>query len=74
MPRISMLLGEEELRLIDRAAPKNRTAFMVAAAVAAARQRLRDGEDRELARIAKANRRSGRELAEEFNATLEDGL
>ncbi len=74
MPRISMLVSDEDLAIIDAAASPNRTAFMVAAAkeLATRLQRVRD--DAEIEAIMRENAESDAALAEEFASTLEDGL
>lgn len=73
MPRISMLIPDDALALIDSVA-ENRTAFMVEAAVGAARRRRREIVDAEIADICKRNGAADLELAREFDATLRDGM
>jgi hypothetical protein len=74
MPRISMLLSEEDLAIIDAAAKPNRTAFMVAAARDAAIRIRRAREDAEIESIMRENADHDAALAAEFDCTLEDGL
>lgn len=73
MPKISMLVPEADLRLIDSVS-RNRTAFMIEAAVAEAKRRRRDLEDAEIARICTENAERDRRLAHEWESTLRDGL
>jgi uncharacterized protein (DUF1778 family) len=74
MPRISMLLSDEDLAIIDAAAAPNRTAFMVAAAREAAQRVQRVREDAEIEAIMRENTADDAALAAEFECTLEDGL
>ena len=74
MPRISMLLSDEDLLIIDAAASPNRTAFMVAAAREAAMRVRRAREDAEIEAIMRENADDDVALAAEFDSTLEDGL
>lgn len=73
MPKISMLVPEGDLRLIDSVS-KNRTAFMIEAAVAEAKRRRRELEDAEIARICAGTAERDRALAGDWEATLSDGL
>ncbi|HEY8297421.1 MAG TPA: hypothetical protein VIG32_05315 [Candidatus Baltobacteraceae bacterium] len=73
MPKISMLIGETELRLIDSVS-KNRTVFMVEAAVAEAKTRRRALQDAEIARICRENADDDRATAANWDPTLLDGL
>jgi hypothetical protein len=74
MPRISMLLSDEDLAIIDAAASPNRTAFMVAAAKEVALRIQRVREDAEIEAIMRENAAEDAALAEEFESTLGDGL
>ncbi|MBC5811083.1 MAG: hypothetical protein GIW95_09595 [Candidatus Eremiobacteraeota bacterium] len=74
MTRISMLVPEADLALIDAVAEPNRTAFMLAAAKAAALRVQRKREDIEIARILDEQVDQDRELMAEFACTSADGL
>ena len=74
MAKISMVVPDADLALIDEVASPNRTAFMVAAAKAAAMSVLRQREDAEIARILDESADEDRALLEEFSGTLADGL
>lgn len=74
MPRISLLVGEDDLAIIDAAARPNRTAFMVAAAKEVALRVQRARDDDEIARICAETADEDRALAAEFASTLPDGL
>ena len=74
MPRISLLIGDDDLAIIDAAATPNRTAFMVAAAKEVARRVQRARDDDEVARICAETADEDRALAAEFECTLADGL
>jgi hypothetical protein len=74
MPRISLLVGDEDLAIIDAASRPNRTAFMVAAAKEVALRVQRARDDDEVARICRENADEDRKLAAEFDCTLSDGL
>ena len=73
MPRISMLIPADALKLIDSVA-ENRTSFMVDAAVAAAKRRRRELVDAEVARICTEFYDEDLAIAKEFEGTLLDGL
>ncbi len=68
-----MLIPDDALALIDSVA-ENRTAFMVDAAVGAARRRKRELVDAEVASICTRNRVADAEVAREFDPTASDGL
>lgn len=74
MPRISMLLSDEDLAIIDAAASPNRTAFMVAAAKEVALRLRRAREDAEIEAIMRENADDDVALVKEFESTLGDGL
>ena len=74
MAKISMVVPDADLALIDRVASPNRTAFMIAAAKAAAVRVLRQREDEEIARILDESADEDRALLEELSGTLADGL
>jgi hypothetical protein len=73
MARISMLIPDEALALIDSVS-SNRSAFMIGAAVAEARRRKRELEDAEIASIARGQAVADRVIAAEFDATSSDGI
>lgn len=73
MPKISMLIPEADLHLIDSVS-HNRTAFMIEASVAEAKRRRRELEDAEIARICTSNAERDRALAREWESTLPDEL
>lgn len=74
MPRISLLVSDEDLAIIDGAAKPNRTAFMVAAAKEVARRIARAREDAEIEAAMRGNADLDARLAAEFECTLLDGL
>ena len=74
MAKISMVVPDADLALIDQVASPNRTAFMIAAAKAAAVRVLRQREDEEIVRILDESADEDRTLLEEFSGTLADGL
>ena len=74
MPKISMLIADDDLALIDAAATPNRTAFMVAAAKEVALRVQRAKEDAEILRILAESADDDRALLDEFAATTADGL
>jgi len=73
MPRISMLIPEKALRLIDSVS-ENRTSFMVEAAVREAQRRRRELRDAEIRLICTETAERDRRLASEWEDTLADGL
>ena len=73
MPKISMLIGDDDLRLIDSVS-RNRTAFMVEAAVTEAKRRRRELEDAEIRSICRENADFDRGVASDWASTLMDGL
>ena len=74
MTRISLLVPDEDLALIDSAASPNRTAFMIEAAKREAVRIRRMREDDEIARICAETAHRDEELAADFAATIGDGL
>ncbi|MHB8461305.1 MAG: hypothetical protein ACYDA1_01530 [Vulcanimicrobiaceae bacterium] len=68
-----MLVPDEALELIDSVA-ENRTAFMVEAAVAAAKVRRRLIEDAEIADICARNAASDAIINDDWEAAISDGL
>jgi hypothetical protein len=74
MPRISMLISDEDLAIIDAAAVPNRTAFMVAAAKEVSQRVRRAREDAEIEAIMRESAPDDAVLAAEFEGTLSDGL
>ena len=73
MAKISMLVPDDALALIDSVA-ENRSAFMVAAAVQAAQQRRRLLIDEEIAQSCREDAGVASVLEAEFASTLSDGL
>ncbi len=73
MPKISMLVPDEALALIDSVA-ENRSAFMVEAAVAAAHVRRRLIEDAEIAAICSQTATRDANINDEWEAAIGDGL
>jgi uncharacterized protein (DUF1778 family) len=74
MPRISLLVSDEDLAIIDAAASPNRSAFMVAAAREVAARIRRARIDAEVAAAVAESADEDRELAREWDCTLMDGL
>jgi len=74
MAKISMVIPDADLAVIDEVASPNRTAFMLAAAREAALRLRRERDDAEIARILNENAAEDRALLEEFARTLADGL
>ena len=74
MARISMLVPDEDLALIDSVAERSRTAFMIEAARQEALRIRRQREDDEIARICAEEADRDRTLAADFADTLPDGL
>jgi hypothetical protein len=64
MAKISMVIPDADLAVIDEVASPNRTAFML----------RRERDDAEIARILNENAAEDRALLEEFAGTLADGL
>ena len=73
MAKISMIVPDADLALIDEVATPNRTAFMVAAAREAALRIRRRRDDAELARILDESAADDRALLDEFDGTAGDG-
>jgi hypothetical protein len=73
MPRISMLIPDDSLALIDSVA-ENRTAFMIEAATQAARRRKRELMDAEVRRICAEDSDLYASVSREWEGTLADGL
>jgi fructose-specific component phosphotransferase system IIB-like protein len=74
MAKISMLIPDADLAVIDEVASPNRTAFMLAAAKEAALRIQRARADAEVARILNESADEDRALLEEFAGTTADGL
>jgi hypothetical protein len=74
MPKISMLIPPEALAEIDAQAGGNRTAFMVTAAIARARELRRERIDHEIAANIMASADHDAEVYREWEGTLADGL
>lgn len=73
MRRISMLVPEESLALIDAVAA-NRTAFMIEAATSAARKRKRELLDAEVRDICARDAKLHARVHDEWQGTSADGL
>lgn len=73
MAKISMVVPDEVLALIDSVA-ENRTSFMVSAAVAAAEVKRRMLEDEEIAKWCSQHAAATASVESEFASTLSDGL
>lgn len=74
MAKISMVIPDADLALIDEVAAPNRSAFMLAAARDAALRLRRERDDAEIARILTESAAEDRALLEEFAGTMSDGL
>jgi len=74
MAKISMVVPDADLAIIDEVAAPNRTAFMLAAAREAALRIRRERDDVEIARILDESADEDRALLEEFAGTAADGL
>ena len=72
--KISMLIPDADLALIDDVAEPNRTSFMVRAALDAAARIRREREDAEIGRICAETAKRDRRVAKDFEPALEDGL
>ena len=73
MGRITIFVPDEALTVID-SVTSNRSAFMTAAALAAARAKLRELEDAEIERICAENAEEDLAIAREWESTLMDGM
>lgn len=74
MAKISMLIPDADLALIDEVAKPNRTAFMIRSALDAAARARRQRDDAEVGRICAETAKRDRKLAREFEPVLGDGL
>jgi hypothetical protein len=74
MAKISMVVADEDLAMIDAVAEPNRTAFMVAAAKQAAALRHRERLDATVARCLAETALDDFALDEEFAGVAGDGL
>jgi hypothetical protein len=74
MPKISMLIPDDDLALIDAVAGPNRSAFMLAAAKEAALRRHRERLDMEITNCLAETADEDRVLAAEFAGVAGDGL
>jgi hypothetical protein len=74
MAKISMVIPDEDLAVIDAVASPNRTAFMLEAAKEAAVRRQRELLDAEVARCLEESAEADRLLATEFAGAAGDGL
>ena len=73
MAKISMVVPDSDLALIDEVASPNRTAFMLAAAKEAALRIRRQRDDAEIARILDESAGEDRAQLDEFAGTVGDG-
>jgi hypothetical protein len=74
MAKISMVIPDEDLALIDAVAEPNRSAFMLAAAKEAALRRHRERLDLEIASCLAETADEDTVLAAEFAGVAGDGL
>jgi len=74
MAKISMMIPDDVLAEIDASAGGNRTAFMIEASLARARELRRRREDEEIADLCSANAELDRVVLREWAATASDGL
>jgi hypothetical protein len=74
MAKISMVIPDDDLALIDAVAEPNRSAFMLAAAKEAALRRHRELLDTEIASCLAETADEDRTLAAEFAGVAGDGL
>jgi hypothetical protein len=74
MPKISMLIPDDQLALIDAQADGNRTAFMIAAAVEQAKRVKRRRMDAEIAASVRASDDDDFTVYAEWEGVVGDGL
>ncbi len=74
MAKISMVVPDELLAKIDAEANGNRTAFMLAAAIEAAKRARRERIDREIAADVRENVNVDAGVYADWESTLADGL
>ncbi len=74
MPKISMLIPDDQLALIDAQADGNRTAFMIAAAVEQAKRAKRERMDAEIAASVRASDDDDFTIYAEWEGVVGDGL
>jgi uncharacterized protein (DUF1778 family) len=74
MPKISMLIPDDALALIDRHASGNRTAFMMEAAVARARGLERERTDRDIIAALTDDPAADAAVRAAWHPTLADGI
>jgi uncharacterized protein (DUF1778 family) len=75
MANISLQVPDKDLALIDAQAGKgNRTAFMVAAAVARAKAVRRERIDQEIIAAVQANEEADYAVYKDWECTMNDGL
>jgi uncharacterized protein (DUF1778 family) len=74
MAKISMLVPEDQLALIDAQAGGNRTAFMIAAAVERAKRLERERMDEEIAASVRATDHDDFSVYADWEGALGDGL
>jgi hypothetical protein len=74
MPKISMLIPDDQLSVIDAQAGGNRTAFMIAAAVERAKHLQRARMDAEIAASVRATDDDDFAVYAEWEGAVADGL
>jgi homoserine kinase len=74
MAKISMLIPDEQLAVIDAQAGGNRTAFMIAAALERAKRLRRQRMDDEIAASVRASDADDSVVYDQWEATIGDGL
>lgn len=74
MPKISLVVPDEELAAIDEVAAPNRTAFMLAAAREAVARVRRQRVENEIARCLQETAADDAALLSDFDGVTADGL
>ncbi len=74
MPKISMLIPDDQLSLIDAQAGGNRTAFMIAAAVERAKRMQRELMDAEIAASVRASDDDDFAVYADWEGAIGDGI
>ncbi|MGH7706628.1 MAG: hypothetical protein ACREM6_01665 [Vulcanimicrobiaceae bacterium] len=74
MAKISMVIPDNQLKQIDAEANGNRTAFMVSAAIEAAKRTRRERIDREIAADIAENADADAQVYADWESSLADGL
>ena len=73
MGRITIVVPDDALAVIDSVS-SNRSAFMTAAALAAAKAKLRQIEDAEIERLCAESAEEDLAIAREWDSTVGDGI